>query len=145
MLIFMLSALFAHASPVGVESPLLSAARSMLQVRTAALLAHDPHRLTALLSPDYRYIDSLGRVFDRSAYLARVAGRELVWKSQDFDELDATELAPEVFLITGRAHDRFDFAGTPVDAWFRVVHVCLRTPQGPLFRFGQSTTVERRP
>lgn len=62
----------------------------------------DPEAVTALLAPDFREVGASGRVWDRAAIVAELAGElaEADAPAVRDEDMDATELALGVVLLT---------------------------------------------
>lgn len=114
----------------------------LLEQRRLALLAADADALARLLHPQYRYVDSLGRVLPRDAYLASRRSREVEFDRHEISDLHVCELeSPRAALATCRIHDIGRYLNEPFEARYHAVHICTRAGDDWLFLFGQSTAI----
>ncbi len=114
----------------------------LIGMRRGALLDADADALARLLHPHYRYIDSLGRLLPREAYLASRRSREVEFDRHEITELEVRELeSPRAALATCRIHDIGRYLGERFEARYHAVHICIRAGDDWLFLFGQSTAI----
>lgn len=119
--------------------------RELMHRRRAALLAGDAEALAALLCADYRYVDSLGRSLSREVYLTSRRSGELMFDEQILEDMLIAPLGEHAMMATVMTRDRFRFRGEEISAQYMAVHVCVKSGDGWVFLFGQSTPVETPP
>ncbi|MGE0719909.1 MAG: nuclear transport factor 2 family protein [Alphaproteobacteria bacterium] len=126
--------------PMGVASDIGAA----LRAKAAALAGRDPHRLAALIDPDFVYVNAMGRRFDRAAYVDTYGGGGPVrFLAQEVEDLEVRDL--DGFAIaTMRLRDRFEHEGGTFAGSFRSFCVFRRTAAGWLWCGGQTMAAGAR-
>jgi hypothetical protein len=80
--------------------------------RSAALIARDPDALRALLHPGLRWTLPSGEVRDLERYVAGTTAGELVWRDQQFSDVDVVVVG-DTAVLTALVHDEYERAGVP--------------------------------
>lgn len=107
-----------------------------------AMLKGDLTKVSNLLSPEFTFIDALGRSFDAETYLDHyVDPINIRWLSRtdDFSYIDHFENTAIQYSLT---EDRFEYGTTQYVGRFRVVSVYRSTAEGWKWHFGQLTSLD---
>ncbi|AHA31471.1 MULTISPECIES: nuclear transport factor 2 family protein [Exiguobacterium] len=107
-----------------------------------AMLKGDLSQVSHLLSPEFTFIDALGRSFDAETYLDHyVDPANIRWLSRtdDFSYIDHFEDTAIQYSLT---EDRFEYGTTQYVGRFRIVSIYRATSDGWKWHFGQLTSLD---
>ena len=107
-----------------------------------SMLKGDLNQVSHLLSPEFTFIDALGRSFDAETYLDHYVDPENIrWLSRtdDFSYIDHFEDTAIQYSLT---EDRFEYGATQSVGRFRVGSVYRATTEGWKWHFGQLTSLD---
>jgi hypothetical protein len=97
----------------------LEAVLDAAQRRSAALVSKDIATLSALLHPDFLYVNASGTVLTREEYLDNyVRSPDVRWASQTIEQHQVV-CGVNVAVVTCLVHDVAHFSGEDVDHAFR--------------------------
>ncbi len=117
--------------------PVLDAARR----RSAALVNKDIDALTALLHPQFLYVNSSGQVLDRAQYFdVYVLPENVQWTKQDIHQPKITG-TDQAAVLTCLVHDVFSFKDHDLDTTFRSTLMWLHTEEGWRCLGGQTSQI----
>lgn len=111
-----------------------------VEARASALAAGDAHRLSALLHGDFRWTSHTGGAFDRSEYVRRNTGGDVVWRSQHLSSAEVVVVGDTAVLHAEVTDEVVSDAGEPetfrmpmTQVWVRVDSrwTCLAGHAGP--------------
>lgn len=114
---------------------------TILQLQDATLQG-DLTQVSHLLSPEFTFIDAIGRSFDAETYLDHYVDPENIrWLSRtdDFSYIDHFGDTAIQYSLT---EDRFEYGTTQYVGRFRVVSVYRATTVGWKWHFGQLTSLD---
>lgn len=97
--------------------------------QSAARVGRDVPAMDAMLSDDFLYTNSLGKVAGKADYLRRMSDPNVVWKRQDLQVEDVRVVGDTAVLI-GTVHDEAMFGTIIVDETYRTTRVYARTADG---------------
>jgi len=83
--------------------------------RVAATVAADKGRLAEIFSDDLRYAHASGAVDTKTSYTDALVSGRLKYVSIDYEQRDFTFPAPDIALMTGRAHIKVTSATGGID------------------------------
>lgn len=102
LLRLVLCAVWSAVALRGADDAIFSAVRAADDERTAATIAGDAARLAVVYSDDLRYVHSSGKVDDKAAHLAGIAGRANAYQQFDYQARDFRLVGPGVVMMSGR-------------------------------------------
>jgi ketosteroid isomerase-like protein len=97
------------------DDPRIDALRAADDERVAAIIAADRDRLAEIFSGDLRYAHSTGAVDNKASYIDLIASGRTKYLVYDYEERNFSFPAPDIALMSGRAHIKTTTAGTVSD------------------------------
>ena len=101
----------------------------MEQIRIGAYIDFNRKALEELLTDDYDYINSRGKLIARNQLLSALESREVVFDSIDLDET-RIRIYENTAVMTGRLHEVGKSGSGPFDEWFRFTRIFIRQADG---------------
>ncbi|OGO08386.1 MAG: hypothetical protein A3K46_06400 [Chloroflexi bacterium RBG_13_60_9] len=101
----------------------------MEQIRIRAYIDFNRQALEELLTGDYDYINSRGKVVSRSQLISALENREVVFNSIDLDEA-RIRVYGNTAVMTGRLHEVGKSGSEPFDEWFRFTRIFIKQADG---------------
>lgn len=108
--------------------------------RSAAVVARDVRTMEAILSEEYVYTNSLGKVLRRADYLRNMTDPDISWTSQDLKVEDVL-IVGDTAVLVGAVHDKARFGAMVLDETFRTTHVFARTAAGWVCVAGHTSSI----
>ncbi|WP_214851410.1 nuclear transport factor 2 family protein [Exiguobacterium sp. s193] len=119
------------------------ALQQVLQARHDHLMTGNREAMNELLSPNFSFIDGLGRQFDAETYLDHYVDIDLIKWVSSIDESTVVELFETTALVQTLTEDQFQYGTTSYLGRFRVVSLYQLTEQGWKWHFSQSTSLDQ--
>lgn len=110
--------------------------------RSAAVVARDARTMEAILSAEYVYTNSLGKVLRKADYLRNMSDPDIIWKSQDL-QVEEVLIRGDTAVLVGTVHDVAKFGTMALDETFRTTHVFARTAAGWVCVAGHTSSISR--
>ncbi len=101
----------------------------MEQIRIGAYIDFNRKALEELMTDDYDYINSRGKVVARNQLLSALESREVVFNSIDLDET-RIRIYENTAIMTGRLHEVGKSESAPFDEWFRFTRIFIKQADG---------------
>lgn len=108
--------------------------------QSAARVRRDVHTMETMLSDDFLYTNSLGKVVNKADYLRRMADPAVVWKRQDLQVEDVRVVGDTAVLI-GTVHDEAQFGTIMVNETYRTTRVYSRAADGWICVAGHTSSI----
>jgi uncharacterized protein (TIGR02246 family) len=109
--------------------------RAVLTAKASALVRRSADDMAALLHPDFVYVNTSGRKFDKAGYIAN--GDRFVFRSQKVTELDVRAFG-DTAIATMTLDDDFTIEGREVKATFKSLCVFTKKDGKWLWSAGQT-------
>jgi hypothetical protein len=101
----------------------------MEQIRVRAYIDFNRQALEEILTDDYDYITSRGKIITRAQLISALENREVVFDSIDLDEV-RIRVYGGAAVMTGKLHEVGKSGAEPFDEQFRFTRIFIKQADG---------------